>query len=117
MFNYRQLPEDEIEYVTVARVSELGSGQRLLFEIDGQPIALFNVAGRYFAIADVCTHDDGPVGEGELEGTRITCPRHGARFDITTGKALSLPAVVDIPSYPVRLKGEEIQLGLPRSRA
>jgi 3-phenylpropionate/trans-cinnamate dioxygenase ferredoxin subunit len=117
MFNYRQLPEDEVEYVTVARVSELASGQRMLLEIDGQPIAVFNVAGRYFAIADVCPHDDGPVGEGELEGTQITCPRHGARFDIMTGKALTLPAVVDIPSYPVRLRGEEIQLGVPHSRA
>jgi 3-phenylpropionate/trans-cinnamate dioxygenase ferredoxin subunit len=53
------------------------------------------------------------VGEGEITGTEIECPRHGARFDLRSGKALSLPAVVDIPAYPVRVEGNEIQIGLP----
>lgn len=113
MYNYRTLETDKLEYVTVATTDELGNGERKLLDIDGEIIAVFNIAGAYFAITDVCSHDDGPVAEGELIGMEIECPRHGARFDLKTGKALTLPAVVDIPSYPVRVVGDEIQIGLP----
>ena len=104
---------DQLEFIPVAEVTELGNGERLIFEVGGEPIALFNIAGEYFAIADVCSHDDGPVAEGELLDHEIACPRHGARFDIKTGEALSLPAVVDIPAYPVRVEGDKILIGLP----
>ncbi len=114
MYNYRTLPEDQVEYVPVARVDELPDGGRLLLEIDDLSIALFCIAGEYFAIADLCSHDDGPVAEGKVEGYQIECPRHGARFDLRTGKVLSMPAVVDIPAYPVRVQGDEILVGLPR---
>ncbi len=114
MYNYRQIDPGNLEYVTVARVDELGNGDRILVEIGERVIAVFNVAGRYFAIADLCSHDDGPVAEGEVRDHEIECPRHGARFDLRTGKALSLPAVVDIPAYPVRVQGDEIQVGVPR---
>jgi len=113
MYNYRMLETDKLEFVTVASTDELGDGERKLLDIDGDIIAVFNIAGAYFAIADVCSHDDGPVAEGEVIGTEIECPRHGARFDLATGEALTLPAVVDIPSYPVRVVGAEIQIGLP----
>lgn len=113
MYNYRMLEAEKLHYVTVAGADQLGNGERILLDIDGQLIAVFNIAGAYFAIADVCSHDDGPVAEGEVIGTEIECPRHGARFDLKTGKALTLPAVVDIPSYPVRVVGDEIQVGLP----
>ena len=113
MFNYRMPQDVELEYVTVATVDELAPGQRKLVDVDGEPLAVFNIAGRYFAIADRCSHDDGPVGEGELAGEEIECPRHGARFNLETGKALCLPAVVDIPAYPVRVVGQDIQVGLP----
>jgi len=113
MLNYH-LPRDvELEYVTVGTIGELGPGRRKLVDADGVPLAVFNIAGRYFAIADRCSHDDGPVGEGSLAGEVIECPRHGARFSLETGKALSMPAVVDIPAYPVRVVGEEVQVGLP----
>jgi 3-phenylpropionate/trans-cinnamate dioxygenase ferredoxin subunit len=69
-------------------------------------LAVFNIAGAYYAIADVCSHDDGPVAEGELEGYEIECPRHGARFDVRSGKVLSFPAIVDIPAYPVKIDAE-----------
>jgi 3-phenylpropionate/trans-cinnamate dioxygenase ferredoxin subunit len=114
MFDYHELAEEEIEYVGVADVDELQSGDRLFIEIDGTMIALFNLNGEYFAIQDVCSHDDGPVAEGELEGYEIVCPRHGARFDVRSGEVLSLPAAVDIPAYPVRVEGSEIQIGVPR---
>lgn len=113
MFNYRKLEEDQLEYVTVASVKEFGEGERFFFEIGHLSIAIFNLGGEYYAIEDLCSHDDGPVAEGELDGVEIVCPRHGARFNLETGEALTLPAVVDIPNYPVRVMGDEIQIGLP----
>jgi len=113
MVSYDKIDPATAEYVAVATKDELPNGARKLLEIDGRPIAVFNVAGEYYAIADVCSHDDGPVAEGELEGYEIECPRHGARFDVRDGKVLSFPAIVDIPAYPVRVEGEEILVGLP----
>ncbi|OGT27809.1 MAG: biphenyl 2,3-dioxygenase [Gammaproteobacteria bacterium RBG_16_66_13] len=113
MYNYKEVDAARLEFVTVANVSELPNGQRLLLDVGGDPIAVFNIAGRYFAIGDVCSHDDGPVGEGAVTDTEIECPRHGARFDLATGKVLSLPAVIDIPAYPVRVVGDEVQVGFP----
>jgi 3-phenylpropionate/trans-cinnamate dioxygenase ferredoxin subunit len=113
MYNYREIDSHDLEYVTVATVDELSSGRPLIIYVDNEAIAVFNIAGDYYAISDVCSHDDGPVAEGELTEFELECPRHGARFDLRTGKALSLPAVVDIPAYPVRLEGEEVQVGLP----
>ncbi len=112
-FNYRELPDEKLEFVAVAEAADLADGERLFLEIDGTPIAVFNIAGRYFAIDDVCSHDDGPVAEGDLVDHSIECPRHGARFDLESGKALSMPAVVDIAAYPVRVEGEQILIGLP----
>lgn len=103
---------DELEYVAVAGLDELPMGERLFLEIDGKAIVLFNIAGNLYAIGDVCTHDDGPLGEGELDGHVIVCPRHGARFDVRTGKALTLPAVTPTPSYPVRVQDGMIEIGL-----
>lgn len=113
MYNYAKVTADKLDWVTVATVDELGNGQRLIVEIDGEAIAVFNIAGDYYAITDVCSHDDGPVAEGELREYEIECPRHGARFDLRSGKVLSLPAIVDIPAYSVRVAGDQIQIGLP----
>ena len=66
--------------VAVAAVSELPVGERKLLEVDGLRIAVFNVGGEFYCIADVCSHDDGPVAEGSITGCEIECPRHGARF-------------------------------------
>lgn len=113
MFNYSQLTEDQATFYEILDESELPPGQQIFFSIGELNIVLFNVAGAYYAIADVCSHDNGPVGEGELIGTEIKCPRHGARFDVITGKALSMPARVDIPSYPVRVRSGKIEIGIP----
>jgi len=102
------------EFVQVAEDGELKPGERLLIEVDDLPIAVFYVDGKYYAIGDVCTHDDGPLGDGELDGHQIVCPRHGARFDIRSGKALTLPAVVDTPWYPTQVKDGWIEIGLPK---
>ena len=114
MFNYAQVDESKIEYVDIVPASELPPGERLFVEIEGLPIVIFNIAGQFYAIADVCSHDDGPVGEGDLEGYCIVCPRHGAEFDVRTGKVISMPAVVDIPAYPVRAVDGVIQIGIPK---
>ncbi len=102
------------DFVQVIEAAEIPRGERLTFEIDGLPIAVFNVSDQYYAIGDVCTHDDGPLAEGELDGFQIICPRHGARFDIRSGRALTLPAVQDTPWYPVRVQDGWIEVGLPK---
>lgn len=114
MYNYTLLAEDELEYVEIADASVLGNGERMFIEIDDLSIVIFNIAGKIFAIADICSHDNGPLGEGELDGMEIICPRHGARFDVRTGKVTMMPAVVDIPAYPARVRGEMIEIGIPK---
>ena len=114
MFNYTLLETNQIQYYPILEVDELPSGEQMFFSIGNLSIVLFHIGEAYYAIADVCSHDNGPVGEGELIGTEIKCPRHGARFDLTSGKALSMPARVDIPAYPVRVKEGQIEVGLPK---
>ncbi len=113
MLDYKQIDPADCEFIGVAQVSDLPNGERLYLTIDELPIVVFNIAGGLYAIADLCSHDDGPLGDGELDGMEIACPRHGARFDIRSGKVLSMPAIVDIPAYPVRVLDGEIQIGLP----
>src|SRR5258708_1596332 len=98
------------EYIAVATTDELPSGDRIVVEVKGHYVAVFNVGGKFYAIEDVCTHDDGPLAEGELAGTVIECPRHGARFDITTGKVLSFPAITDVPWYQLRIDCNDSQI-------
>jgi len=114
MFNYTQFEEEKAEYFEVAPASDLPNGERLFVDIGDNPIVLFNIAGEFFAIGDVCTHDDGPLGDGDLEGHNVVCPRHGAEFDVRTGKVVSMPAVVDIPAYPVRIVDGMIEVGIPK---
>ncbi len=114
MFNYTGFDEAKANFFEIAPASELPNGERLFVELDGKSIVLFNVAGQIFAIADLCTHDDGPLGDGDLEDHNIVCPRHGAEFDIRNGKAVQMPAVVDIPAYPVKVVDGNIWLGLPK---
>lgn len=111
---YKEVTAENLEWITVATTSDLPNGARRIVEIDGQPIAVFNIANQYFAIADVCSHDDGPVAEGELvDDYEIECPRHGAHFDVRSGQVLSFPAIVDIPTYKVRVEDGEVQVAFP----
>lgn len=112
--NYNELSTEEVEFVDIADVGDLPNGERLFLEIDEHRIVVFNIAGKLFAIADVCSHDDGPLGDGEFEDTyEVACPRHGARFDVRNGYAMSLPAIEDIPAFPVRVQDGRIEVGLP----
>ena len=102
------------DYVKVATVDDIQLGERVLIELDGIRIAIFNLDGTYYAIEDTCTHDGGPLVEGEiLDGRQIQCPRHGARFDIRTGAALTMPAFEPTPTYEVQVDGEDIYVEQP----
>jgi len=100
------------EWTKVGEVGKPAPGEVRVVMPDGKRIALSNVDGQYFAIDDVCTHDGGPLGEGEVFNYSIECPRHGARFDVRSGKALSLPAIFPVKTYPVRVIGNDIQVEL-----
>ena len=99
-------------FVKVASVSELPDPGKMLVEVDGDMVAVFHVGGGFHAIDDVCTHDGGPLAEGELCGFTIACPRHGAKFDIRTGAALTMPAVRPTRSHEVRVEGGDVYVRL-----
>jgi nitrite reductase/ring-hydroxylating ferredoxin subunit len=97
-------------YVKVGTTGDLAPGQGKMVEAGGKKIALFNVDGNYYAIDDTCTHRGGPLSEGELSGNEVTCPWHGAIFDLTTGKVLGPPATKGVARYNVRVSGNSIEV-------
>lgn len=100
------------EYVRVARTKEITPGTGKCIEALSARIAIFNVGGTFFAIEDTCTHRGGPLSEGALSGYQVTCPWHGAMFDITNGRVQRPPVAHDVKSYSVRVEGEEIAIAL-----
>jgi nitrite reductase/ring-hydroxylating ferredoxin subunit len=101
------------DFTKVAVVNEIASGQAKLVEVGGHKIALFNIDGTFYAIADTCTHQGGPLSEGAVEGSEVTCPWHGARFDIRTGAALGPPATKGVRTYAVKVEGSDIKVAIP----
>lgn len=97
----------------VAKAEDIAAGSAVVVEAGGKRIALCNTGDGIYAIDDVCTHDGGPLDQGKLDGIEIECPRHGARFDVTNGRALCLPAVRPVKTYPVRVEGGEVEIDLP----
>ena len=98
-------------YYTVAKIADLSPGQMKSFEVNGQSVLIVNWEGTFFATQDLCTHDDGTLADGELIGGEIECPRHGAHFDLRTGRA-TLPAAMPIKTFPVKIEGEQILVAL-----
>ncbi|MGE0559039.1 MAG: non-heme iron oxygenase ferredoxin subunit [Burkholderiales bacterium] len=98
------------EWVSVAAVGELAPGACRVADVDGVAVAVFNIGGEYFAIEDVCTHDGGELASGVLEGDQVICPRHGARFCVRTGEALSAPAYEPAAKLPVRIDNGMVQV-------
>jgi 3-phenylpropionate/trans-cinnamate dioxygenase ferredoxin subunit len=94
----------------VARKSAIAPGTTQSLTVDGVPVLLCNVGGTLYAVEDVCTHDGNALDGGELDGARIMCPRHGAFFDVTTGQALTLPAVSPLPVFPVTVDGDDVSI-------
>jgi 3-phenylpropionate/trans-cinnamate dioxygenase ferredoxin subunit len=98
------------DLVVVAKASDTPPGTISVHEVEGVRIALCNVNGRFYAIDDLCTHDGGPLDQGELEGNLVECPRHGAKFDVETGRAVVLPAVMPVKTYPVTVDGDDVKV-------
>ncbi len=97
-------------FVKVGKAAEVPVGTSKVYEVSDRYIAVCNVDGEFYAIDDLCTHDEAPLDQGFLEGCEIECPRHGARFDVTTGRATALPAVVPVDTFAVRVEGDDIEL-------
>ena len=97
-------------FVAVARTGEIPPGGVKIVRLGDVPVAIFHLEDGFYAIEDVCTHDGGPVAEGSLEDGVIECPRHGARFDVRTGAVRRFPATSPVPTYAVRVVGDEIQV-------
>jgi 3-phenylpropionate/trans-cinnamate dioxygenase ferredoxin subunit len=111
-------------YVRVARRADVPPGSMIRVEAGGRPIALANVAGEFYAIDDTCSHEEASLSEGGLAGEVVVCPRHGARFNVKTGRVLSLPAVRSVATYAVKVEGDDVLVatephrsaGLPHRR-
>ena len=97
-------------WVKVAKAKDLEEGTATVVVADGRRIALCNTGEGLYAIDDLCSHDRGPLDQGKLLGKRIECPRHGAQFDVTTGKALTLPAIRPIRTYPLRVEEGAVEV-------
>ena len=95
------------EYVRVASVSEVPAGTGRVVEANGRALALFNVDGRFYAMDNTCLHRGGPVGDGDLEGTIVTCPWHGFQYDVTTGRNVLDPDV-GLEPFAVRVDGDDV---------
>ncbi len=101
------------DFVKVAGIHDLDESELMVVEVDGEPVCLAKVSGNVYAFTDTCTHIGGPLDEGDLDGEVLTCPWHGAQFNVCTGKVLRGPARQDIQTYAVRVEGESILVSLP----
>lgn len=100
------------DFLRLCKVSDIADPGKAVFEVGDQYLVVFHVAGRFYAMDDLCTHDGGPLGEGELEGFTIICPRHGAKFDIRTGQVLAMPATSNVPAHEVKVEGGDVYVRL-----
>ncbi len=100
-------------WVKVADAAAIAEGHAAACAIGERRLAVCHSTTGYYTLDDVCTHDGGPLDQGTLDGNRIECPRHGARFDIATGRALTLPAVRPVGTYPTRVNGGAVEADLP----
>ena len=100
------------DFVKVAELGQISDPGKELVEVDDRLVVLFHVDGKFHCIDDVCTHDGGLLGEGELDGTQIACPRHGAKFDICTGKALTMPATMATTAHEVKVDNDGVYVRL-----
>ncbi len=100
------------EFVQVAKASELPDPGQTTVEVEDRLVVVFHVAGQFYCLDDVCTHDGGPLGEGKLCGHAIACPRHGAQFDIRSGKARTMPATVATVAHEVKVEGDQVYVRL-----
>jgi len=98
------------DWINVDAVTNLPDGSVSLIDVDGTEVAVFSIGGHYYAIQDVCTHDGGTLAEGVVEDYEIECPRHGARFDLRSGKVTAPPAYEDVTVFAVRIHDRQVQV-------
>jgi nitrite reductase/ring-hydroxylating ferredoxin subunit len=98
------------EWVSVAAVDSIAEGDMRAVTVGSAEIAIYNVAGRFYATDNICTHAYANLTDGYLEDGEVECPLHGGRFDVTTGKGLCSPITCDVRTYPVRVVGADIQV-------
>jgi nitrite reductase/ring-hydroxylating ferredoxin subunit len=98
------------ELVKIAETNDLPPGKAAAFDVGGQRIAVFNVDGTFYAIEDTCPHSGGPLSEGQVQGTKVTCPWHEADFDLRTGEVLGPPAFEGVKSYRIVVEGNDIKV-------
>jgi nitrite reductase/ring-hydroxylating ferredoxin subunit len=98
------------EYVTVARVGDLAPGEMTYVDAGDEPVCLINLDGEYYAISDICTHEEASLSDGTIIGDEIECPLHGGAFAIRSGQPVALPVVVPVATYRVRVVGDEVQV-------
>jgi 3-phenylpropionate/trans-cinnamate dioxygenase ferredoxin subunit len=96
------------EFVQVAQVSDVTNSGKLILEVDDRMVVLLHINEQFFCIDDVCTHDGGPLGEGTLCGYELACPRHGAKFDVRSGAALTMPATEATVVHEVKIEGDNV---------
>jgi len=96
------------EFIRVARVADVPPGSVTRVEVAGHVVALANVDGQFFAVDDTCTHEEASLSGGGIAGEIVVCPKHGSRFNVKTGRVLSLPAVRSVAVYPVRVDGADV---------
>lgn len=100
------------EFQRVARVADLADPGKLCLELDERSIVLVRVGSEFFCLDDICTHDGGPLGEGSFCDFALACPRHGAKFDVRTGRPLTMPATEPTAAHQVRVVGDDIYVKL-----
>jgi nitrite reductase/ring-hydroxylating ferredoxin subunit len=101
------------QLIKVAKTNDIPPGTAKAVDVEGRPVALFNIDGTYYAIDDTCTHRGGPLSEGPVEGTTVTCPWHGATYDVITGNVLGPPASEGVAHYNVQVDGNDIKVETP----
>ena len=93
--------------VPIGKKSDIAAGTGKTVEVNGRPIAVFNVGGKFYATDNTCVHRGGPLGEGTLEGTEVVCPWHGWAYDVTSGQCTMNPAA-RVACYTVKEEGENL---------
>ena len=101
-------------FVTVAKVGDLNPGEMMYVEVGDEPVVLINLNGEFYALSDICTHEEASLSDGEIVGDEIECPLHGGAFDIRTGQPTAFPVVVPVETYRVRVVGDEVQVAANR---
>lgn len=101
------------DFTSVLKTSEVAPGEMKLVNVDGSDVVVANVDGKFCAFGNVCPHEEGPLAEGELDGTVVTCPWHFTEFDVLSGEALEGLTDEPIPVYEVRVQGDDVQIAVP----